>query len=162
MTAAERALQLATSLALAGVGVAAIVMGLEFPPAARIIPAIIGGAMAVLAVAQTIAIWNTPPGQEEAPDAEGDTTGLTLLTNPVLARRSIGIIIATALVLPAIPFVGYAVATSAYIVACLIWFARMPAWAALAVGLVNLVAIWIFFEAVVGTPAFGGVLFSLF
>lgn len=161
MSRAERSLQIATSLLLAGIGAAAVLMSLQFPPAARLIPSIVASTMSVLALIQAVGIWMTPIASAAVADSDDGRKGLSLLIHPALARRSLVIIIASAFVLPLITLVGYALATSLYIVACLIWIAGMRPLAALAVGAVNFAAVYVFFKLAVGTPAVGGALFSV-
>jgi len=156
MTAASRQLQAITSLVIALIGIAMLIIALDYPAAARLIPSIAGVTMVILALIHAVQLWRTPLGTPERPDAEGDVGGLTLVTDPMLLGRSAVIIIASGAILLVIPLFGYAIATSAYVLGCLLFLARMRFLPALAIAAANFLSVYIFLELVAGIPAVGG------
>jgi hypothetical protein len=158
VTAASRLIQALTALLIAGLGIGMIVVGMGYPPAARLIPFIAGGTMAVLAFLQAVLLFRTPLGSAEGPDAEGDMGGLDMVTDPRLLRRALTIIGASALILPLIILFGYAVATTVYVLLCLFFIARMKLVPAAAIAAGNFLSVYVFLEYVAGVPSMEGLL----
>lgn len=161
MTAASRLIQALTALLIAALGVGMILAGMSYPPAARLIPFIAGGTLAVLALFQAVLIFRTPLGTAEGPDAEGDMGGLEMVTNLRLLKRAATIVGASALILPMIILFGYAVATTVYILLCLLFIARMRLLPAVAIAAGNFLSVYVFLEYVAGVPSLEGLLLNL-
>ena len=160
MTAEARLLQIVTALVMAAIGAGMVLFSLSFPPPARLIPSIVGGALVLLSLVNAVTLWRTPIGAPEQPDAEGELGGLALMTNRVPLLRFGVITLATILVLPAIRLVGYPIATSLYLLACLLWLARVSWLHALALSLANFAIVYAFLQFAIGVPPFEGLLFS--
>jgi hypothetical protein len=160
MTAASRLIQALTALLIAGIGVGMVVIGMGYPPAARLIPFIAGIAMTLLALLQAVLILRTPLGSAEGPDAEGDMGGLDMVTDRRLLMRCITIMGASALILPLIILLGYAIATTVYVVLCLLFIARMKLLSVAAIGAANFLSVYVFLEYVAGVPSMEGLLMS--
>jgi hypothetical protein len=158
MTATSRLIQALTALLIAGLGVGMVVIGMSYPPAARLIPFIAGISMAVLAALQAVLIFRTPLGTAEGPDAEGDIGGLEMVTSRVPLTRCLTIIGASALILPLIILFGYAIATTVYVVLCLLFIARMKLLPVAAIGAGNFLSVYVFLEYVAGVPSLEGLL----
>jgi uncharacterized protein YqhQ len=158
MTAASRLIQALTAFLIAGLGIGMILVGLSYPPAARLIPFIAGGTMAVLAAVQAVLILRTPLGTADGPDAEGDMGGLDMVTDPHLLKRCLTIIAASALILPLILLFGYAIATTAYVFLCLLFIARMKPLPVVAIAAANFLSVYVFLEYVAGVSSMEGLL----
>lgn len=159
MSQHAKLLQIITALAMVAIGAAIVLFALSFPPPARLIPSIVGVALAALSLLNAWQLWRIPIGAPEQPDAEGDLGGLALMTNRAPLTRFGVIMLATVLILPAVWLAGYPIATSLYLVACLIVLARTSWLTAIVLAAANFAVVYAFLQFAVGVPPLDGLLF---